>query len=135
MQAGGAPRTPATEDPIRAAFAEAIGDDLNTPRAIAQAEAALKLVNSTDAASRDRGLGLVFDMDRVLGLGLEAGASAADALDEGDKRLFDERLAARKAGDYKRSDELRVALEARGIKVKDTKDGARWERIKEGSAP
>ena len=135
MQAGGAPRTPATEDPIRAAFAEAIGDDLNTPRAIAQAEAALKLVNSTDEASRDRGLGLVFDMDRVLGLGLEDSAATLDALDEGDKRLFDERLAARRAGDYKRSDELRVALEARGIKVKDTKDGARWERIKEGSAP
>ena len=134
-QAGGAPRTRATDDPIRIAFAEAIGDDLNTPRAIAQAEAALKLVNSTDPASRDRGLGLLYDMDRVLGLGLEASATRIDALDEGDKRLFDERLAARKAGDYKRSDELRAALEARGIRVKDTKDGARWERIKEGSAP
>src|SRR5207253_11274719 len=54
-QAGGAPRTRATDDPIRIAFADAVGDDFNTPRAIAQAEAALKLVNSTDAASRDRG--------------------------------------------------------------------------------
>jgi len=100
---------------------------------VAQAEAALKLVNSTDAASRDRGLGLLFDMDRVLGLGLEA-ADAMVELDGEDKRLFEERLAARKAGDYKRSDELRAALETRGIRVKDTKDGARWERIKEGSA-
>ena len=133
-QSGGTPRPPAADDPIHVAFTDAIADDLNTPRALAQAEAALKLVNSTDDESRDRGLGLLFDMDRVLALGLLATATATDDLAGDDKRLFDERLAARKAGDYKRSDELRVALEARGIKVKDTKDGARWERIKEGSA-
>jgi cysteinyl-tRNA synthetase len=73
-------------------------------------------------------------MDRVLALGLAASAAATDDLAGDDRRLFDERLAARRAGDYKRSDELRAALEARGIRVKDTKDGARWERIKEGSA-
>jgi len=134
LQAGGTPAKPVPDDPIRVAFAEAIGDDFNTPRALAQAEAAMKLVNSTDDASRARGLGLVFDMDRVLRLGLESSASATDDLAGDDKRLFDDRIAARKAGDYKRSDELRVALEARGIKVEDTKDGARWERIKEGSA-
>jgi cysteinyl-tRNA synthetase len=133
-QAGGTPSGPAQDDPIRIAFADAIGGDFNTPRALAQAEAALKLVNSTDDASRDRGLGLLFDMDRVLGLGLEWSATATDDLAGDDKRLFEERLAARRAGDYARSDELRVALEARGIRVKDTRDGARWERIKEGSA-
>ena len=133
-QSGGTAARPASDDPIRVAFANAIADDLNTPRALAQAEAGLKLVNSTDDASRDRGLGLLFDFDRVLGLGLESSAAAGDELAGDDKRLFDERLAARKAGNYKRSDELRAALEARGIKVKDTKDGARWERIKEGSA-
>ena len=134
VQTGGAPTAAAEDDPIRRSFAEAIADDFNTPRALAQAEAALKLVNSTDNPSRLRGLGLVFDMDRVLGLRLEAAATATEELDGDDRRLFDERLAARRAGDYKRSDELRKALEARGIRVKDTKDGARWERIKEGSA-
>jgi cysteinyl-tRNA synthetase len=128
-QSGGTPASPAADDPIRAAFVEAIGDDFNTPRALAQAEAAFKLVTSSDGASRDRGLGLVFDMDRVLGLGLEASAHVRDELAAEDKRLIDERAAARAAGDYKRSDELRVALEERGIKVKDTKDGARWERV------
>ena len=125
---------PAQEDPIRSAFAEAIGDDFNTPRALAQAEAALKLVNSTDEPSRRRGLGLLFDMDRVLGLGLEASATTTDDLDPEDRRLFEERVAARASGDFKRSDELRLALEIRGIKVKDTKDGTRWERIAKGSA-
>ncbi len=125
---------PVQDDPIRSAFTAAISDDFNTPRALAQAEAAMKLVNSTDEPSRRRGLGLLFDMDRVLGLGLEASATATDDLAPDDERLFDERVAARADGDFKRSDELRVALEARGIKVKDTKDGARWERIAKGSA-
>ncbi|MHB8630771.1 MAG: cysteine--tRNA ligase [Candidatus Limnocylindria bacterium] len=133
-QAGGTPAAAAADDPIRVAFADAIGDDLNTPRALAQAEAALKLVNSADGPSRDRGIGLLLDMDRVLALGLEASVTATDDLAGDDKRLFDERVAARAAGDYTRSDELRAALEGRGIKVKDTKDGPRWERIKEGSA-
>ena len=132
--AGTMAQVPSADDPIRAAFAAAIADDFNTPRALAQAEAALKLVNSTDEPSRRRGLGLLFDMDRVLGLGLEASAGASDDLAADDKRLFDERVAARASGDFKRSDELRVALEARGIKVKDTKDGTRWERIAKGSA-
>ena len=132
--AGTTATQPAEDDPIRIAFATAIADDLNTPRAIAQAEAALKLVTSTDEPSRRRGLGLLFDMDRVLGLGLEASATARDELDDTARALFDERLAARAAGDYARSDELRVALEAQGIKVKDTKDGTRWERIAKGSA-
>src|SRR5258706_747346 len=104
IQTGGRPTPAEAADPIRAAFADAIGDDFNTPRAVAQAEAALKLLDSTDAASRDRRLGLLFDMDRVLGLGLEASATATLELDGEDKRLFEERLAARKAGDYKRSD-------------------------------
>jgi cysteinyl-tRNA synthetase len=133
LEAGGAPTKPSADDPIRAAFAEAIGDDFNTPRALAQAEAAFKLVNSTDDESRLRGIGLVFDMDRVLGLGLEASAIARHELDDAARALFEQRLAARAAGDYKRSDELRVALEAHGIRVKDMKDGTRWERIAKGS--
>ena len=88
--------------PIRVAFTEAIGDDYNTPRGLAQAETAMKLVNSTDDASRLRGIGLLFDMDRVLGLGLEASATASDALSGEDKRRFDERAEARVAGGFNR---------------------------------
>ena len=132
--AGSTAAPPSAADAIRRSFVEAIADDFNTPRAIAQAEAALKLVRSPDEASRSRGLGLLFDMDRVLGLGLEASAMATDELSGQDRALFDERLAVRVAGDYARSDELRIELETRGIKVKDGKDGTRWERIAKGSA-
>ena len=130
----GAPRPAAADDPIRVAFAEAIADDFNTPRALAQAEAALKLLHAAAPEERARGLGLVFDMDRVLGLGLEESAALRDELSDAERRLFDERAAARARGDYARSDELRLALEEHGIRVKDTKDGARWERIAKGSA-
>lgn len=119
----------AGDDPISVAFADTLADDFNTPRALAQAEAAMKLVNRTDDATRSRGLGLLFDMDRVLGLGLEQSARVREELSGADRTLLAERAAARAAGDYRKSDELRVALEARGIKVKDTKDGTRWERV------
>ena len=47
-----------------------------------------------------------------------------------ERALCDRREAARKAGDYAKSDELRKELLERfGIQVKDTKDGTRWERV------
>jgi len=126
---GGRPTGPDADDAIMTAFRAALADDFNTPKALAQAEAALGLANSTDAPMRARALGLIFAMDRVLGLGLEASVQLSDTLGPDERALFDDRAAARAAGDYARSDELRVALEARGIRVKDSKDGTRWERV------
>ena len=126
---GGRPAAPDDADPILSAFRAALADDFNTPKALAQAEAALGLANSTDMPTRARALGLIVAMDQVLGLDLEASAQVNDALVGEDRALFEERAAARAAGDYARSDELRVALETRGIKVKDGKDGTRWERV------
>ena len=68
-------------------------------------------------------------MDRVLGLSIKESARKAAALPEEAKRLLAEREDARKNQDFKRSDELRDDLWKRfGIRVKDTKDGQRWER-------
>ncbi len=118
------------EDPIKEAFAAELADDFNTPRALAQAENALALANSTDRDSRRRGLALLFDMDRVLGLSLRESAEAITQLSHDERELLKARDAARAAGDYRRSDELRVELERRyGIRVKDTKEGTRWERV------
>ena len=38
--------------------------------------------------------------------------------------LIDDRAAARKARDFKRADQLRAELEARGYEVKDNRDGS-----------
>jgi cysteinyl-tRNA synthetase len=92
---------------------------------------ALDLAGSDDTAIRERALWLLFDMDKVLGLSLREAATNEDALDPAERRLFDEREEARRAKDYARSDRLRIELlERHGVAVKDTKDGARWERVR-----
>ena len=117
------------EDAIRRRFVEAIADDFNTAKALAAAEDAVALLTSPEGADRARGLGLLFDTDRVFGLGLEAWTAQATALDDDVRALLDERAAARARGDYARSDQLRDELRRRGYLVKDTKEGQRWERI------
>jgi cysteinyl-tRNA synthetase len=116
-------------DPIRREFLAAVCDDVNTPRALAAAESALGLANAPTDGERSRALGLLLDMDRVLGLGVRAWVEGALRLDDDERALLEERAAARAAGDYARSDELRERLLERGIRVKDTKDGQRWERV------
>jgi len=122
------------EDPRRTAFVAALTDDLNTPAALAQAEAVLDLAATGDVATKRHALEVLFDMDQVLALSLRERASDADLSAE-ERAALAERDAARKKGDYKRSDELRAELERRyGIRVKDTKDGTRWERIRRKGA-
>ena len=131
---GGAAIEVSPEDPIRAAFVAALTDDLNTPAALAQAETALDLAATGDIDEKRRGLELLFDMDQVLGLSLRERAANAD-LSPDERAALAERDAARKAGDYERSDELRVEIDRRfGIHVKDTKGGTRWERARRKGA-
>ena len=122
-------REPTESDEIRESFAVALADDFDTPRALVSAERAIDLLGG-DAGSKRRGLALLFDMDRVLGLSLREAATARDELSGEERQLVEEREAARRAGDYARSDALRIALRERhGIQVKDTKEGTRWERV------
>jgi cysteinyl-tRNA synthetase len=131
---GGTPIDVAPEDPRRTAFVGALTDDLNTPAALAQAEAILGDAATGDVATKRHALEVLFDMDQVLALSLRERASDADLSDE-ERAALAERDAARKKGDYKRSDELRAELERKyGIRVKDTKDGTRWERIRRKGA-
>jgi cysteinyl-tRNA synthetase len=124
-----APSASVADDPLRGSFADALADDFNTPVALAVAEQAVAVLSSPERGDRARGLALLYDMDRVLGLGLRERADEATRIDEGARALLDERERARMSGDYQRSDRLRHALRERGYLVKDTKDGQRWERI------
>jgi cysteinyl-tRNA synthetase len=131
---GGTPIDVSPEDPRRTAFVGALTDDLNTPSALAQAEAVLDLAATGDVATKRHALEVLFDMDQVLALSLRERASDADLSPE-ERAALAERDEARKKGDYKRSDELRAELERKyGIRVKDTKDGTRWERIRRKGA-
>ena len=129
QSAGSQATPPLMSDPIRVAFAAAIADDFNTASALAQAEAAIGHAATGDVATKRRALGLLFDMDRVLGLSLRERAEAAAELPADARALLTERERARANKDFKRSDELRDELMRRfGLRVKDTKDGQRWER-------
>jgi cysteinyl-tRNA synthetase len=64
-------------------------------------------------------------MEGVLGMRL---ADEAVGLSPEEEKLLAERVAVRKAKDFKRSDELRDILKARGIIVEDGKSGQTWRR-------
>ncbi len=59
----------------------------------------------------------------VQALAAEAGISDAEI-----EQLIAERQAARKARDFKRSDQIREQLAAQGVILEDTKGGVRWKR-------
>jgi len=49
-------------------------------------------------------------------------------LDEEIEQLINERIAARKAKDFARSDQIRDELKEQGIILEDTPQGTRWRR-------
>ena len=121
----------------RVAFHTAINDDIDLPTALSiTLEAARD--SKISPAERRR---LVLDFDRVLGLRLDtvearkpillsSQAVQPDSLSEEARALpaeivalVRERYAARKAKDWKRSDDLRNALIERGYEVRDTPQG------------
>ncbi len=101
-------------------FQEAAFDDLGFPQALAVLNQMLKdpdLLEGEKAA-------LVRDSDRLLGLRLEEKTEGSDkALPGPMHALLDERKDARKHKDWKRSDEIRDLLKAKGFGVKDNPDG------------
>ena len=103
----------------RSRFADAVADDLATPKALAIAQEVASASDLTDAQRR----ALLLDFDRVLGLSLDAPAAAEAPLPEGAAELLERRAAARAAKDWATSDALRDELAALGIEVRDTPEG------------
>ena len=104
---------------LRDKFLAEINDDLNMPRAMAVVQVLLK----SDLSAADK-LATLYDLDRVLGFGLEQ-VDQEEALPEEIRRLADERLAARKAKNWALSDQLRDAIQEKGYLVQDTPQGSK----------
>ena len=109
------------------AFDAAIGDDLNTPLALA---AVFSLVNDGNRLAQEgkaspaaaaSALAALARMDKVLGVLARPAAEVPAAV----KALVEARAAARAAKDWAESDRLRGEIAALGWTVKDTKDGPR----------
>jgi cysteinyl-tRNA synthetase len=130
LRAHGVTAASAVEAPLRGAFIEALSDDLNIPRAMAELHAIASKAEPREGDSQTakseaeklaRAAGL-------LGLLQDDPATWAQSAPEVDidvaevEKLVAERLAARRAKDFAESDRLRDLLAGMGVKLKDGKN-------------
>ena len=111
-------------------FVEKMDDDFNTADGISVIFDLVKDLNtnideSTSKAIIHQGILLLKKLTNVLGL-LE---KQEEVLEEEIEALIEERQQARKAKNYKRSDEIRDQLQEMGIELMDTPQGVQWRRI------
>ena len=114
-------------------FREAISDDLNTSMAITILYDALK-ADTNDATK----LALVESFDRVLSLDLighakslseDAGADVDPELLDYINKQIEKRAEAKKAKDFETADAIRKELLDRGVEIKDTREGVKWQLV------
>ena len=112
------------------AFNAAMDDDLNTADAITAVFDLVKFANTgvKEDSSAAYAKGLYEELTRlaeVLGLIL---IEEEEDLDGEVERLIEERQKARKEKNFARADEIRDELLNKGIILKDTREGVKWER-------
>jgi cysteinyl-tRNA synthetase len=111
----------------RAAFDEAMADDLNTAAALAEVFGLAREVNAALAAG-ELSTAAAAEVRRrmeemVYILGLDAAARVEDSVPDEVTALAEERQAARAAKDFARADELRAAISEKGYEVRDVAGG------------
>ena len=107
-------------------FAEAVGNDCNTAMGITLLYDVLK--SELNGATR---LKVIEDYDSVLSLNLlkeDAGEEVDDELAAYVEEMIAQRTQAKKDKDYARADAIRDELAAKGIVIKDTREGVTWSR-------
>lgn len=100
-------------------FETHLADDLNMPRCLADL---WTLLRDTEVPAAQK-LAVALRMDSVFDLGLGHAREEQLTLDDEAKALLEERRMARRAGNFKRSDEIRNILRGRGIEVQDSPQG------------
>ena len=111
-------------------FEKAMDDDFNTADAISAVFELVKYMNTTtDGASSKEYLQSLFDclvrLTDVLGIIVD---KEDEILASDIEALIEERQAARKAKNFARADEIRDELLAKGIILKDTREGVQWKK-------
>ena len=112
-------------------FCEAVSNDLNTSMAVTILYDALK-ADVNDATK----LALVESFDRVLSLdlighakALGEGAAVDSELEAYVNDAIARRAEAKKAKDFATADAIRDELKAKGIEIKDTREGVEWHLV------
>ncbi len=111
-------------------FDEAMDDDFNTADAIAAIFELVKYANSNVTAENTKAFinavkEKIISLADILGLIVE---KEEEILDSDIEKLIEERQAARKEKNFARADEIRNLLLEKGIVLKDTREGVKWER-------
>ncbi|MDY3341312.1 MAG: cysteine--tRNA ligase [Lachnospiraceae bacterium] len=111
-------------------FDEAMDDDFNTADAIAAIFELVKYANSNVTAENTKAFintvkEKIVSLADILGLVVE---KEEEILDSDIEKLIEERQAARKEKNFARADEIRNLLLEKGIVLKDTREGVKWER-------
>ncbi|MGI6395714.1 MAG: DALR domain-containing protein, partial [Desulfomonilia bacterium] len=143
----GEPRIKPLVESFEKSFDEAMSDDFNTALAVARIHELTTEINKAldespavspqDKAALESAVSLISDvlgileenprefLDRIKRSGIdETGLTASEI-----EALIEERNAARKAKDFRRADEIRDTLKAKGIQLKDTPEGTIWEKL------
>ena len=111
-------------------FEEAMDDDFNTADALAAVFELVKFANTnvTEESSKEFAGGLLEILVKLCDvLGIIA-VKKEEILDKEIEDLIAERQEARKAKNFARADEIRDELLAKGIILKDTREGVKWKR-------
>jgi len=119
--------SPGTSDAVASrceSFREALADDFNTPRAMAQVFELVGEANRGDVPGGGTAEALA-EMLALVGLSSLAQPDQGAEADDEAERLLKEREAARVAKDFARADEIRDELGALGWEVRDGAEGAK----------
>ncbi|MCC8142369.1 MAG: cysteine--tRNA ligase [Lachnospiraceae bacterium] len=112
-------------------FEASMDDDFNTADAIAAIFELVKFCNTHASAEHTKAflealLSRLTTLCDVLGIITER---EEEILDADIEALIAERQAARKEKNFARADEIRDELAAKGIQLKDTREGVTWKRV------
>jgi len=106
-------------------FYAALGEDLNTPRALAE----LWLLLKDRSIHPEHKLNTILEMDKVLGLDL-ADSEVSEMVPSGElSELLGRRQRAREAKDWATADRIRNKLLELGWKVSDRESGSKLEKV------
>ena len=119
---------------VRAAYRQALDDDLNLPQGVGHV---FELIREANAALDEDRVGVngrqaLLDLIEEVDGHLDVMGGGEPGLAEEVERLIAEREDARKARDFARADRIREELRQRGIALEDSREGVRWRRVTPG---